>query len=93
MTGNWYVIETELNQPTYQIDNLPTGTYYVVAYLPDTDQLRAGYTKAVPCGLSVECSDHALIPVEVTAGTATEGIDPGDWYVEPENYPPDPTAP
>jgi len=93
MTGTWYSLDTELNQFTYQIDNLLEGKYYVVAYIRDADDnaLRAGYTQYVPCGLSVSCTDHSLIAVEVMAGSVTEGVDPGDWYVDPTNYPPDPS--
>jgi len=93
MTGNWYSVDSEMNQFTYQMDNLPEGKYYVVAYIRDADEnsLRAGYTPFVPCGLSVSCTDHSLIAVEVKNGSMTEGVDPGDWYVDPSNFPPDPS--
>ncbi len=93
LTGEWYSIETELNQTTYQLDDLPLGTYYVMAYLKDTDasNLKAGYTQAVPCGLKASCSDHNLIPVMVIDSNLVGGIDPGDWYATPEDFPPDPT--
>lgn len=93
MTGEWYSVETELNQPTYQMDGLPAGAYYVVAYLKDStaDNLKAGYTNAVLCGLNASCTDHQLISVVVTTGGVVIGIDPGDWYAAPEGFPPDPT--
>ena len=93
MTGTWYSVDTELNQFTYQMDNLPAGQYYVVAYMQEAGEnaLRAGYTQYVLCGLSVDCTDHSLIAVEVMTGAVTAGVDPGDWYVDPSNYPPDPS--
>lgn len=93
MTGTWYSVDTVMNQRTYQIEGLPAGNYYVIAYMRDAGEnaLRAGYTLYVPCGLSVDCSDHSLIAVEVQAGSVVEGVDPGDWYVDPSNYPPDPS--
>ncbi len=93
MTGTWYSVDTEMNQRTYQIEGLPAGFYYVIAYMRDAgaNALRAGYTLYVPCGLSVSCEDHSLIAVEVKAGMVTEGVDPGDWYVDPSTYPPNPS--
>jgi hypothetical protein len=84
-----YVIDTALNQASYQITNLPPGVYHVVAYLLDGD-LAGGYTQAVPCGLHTGCTDHSLIDVSVQAGQDTPGIDPGDWYAPQGAFPPRP---
>jgi hypothetical protein len=85
----YYYVGTARNQTTYQIANLPPGTYHVVAYLVDGD-LSAGYTHAVPCGLSVECNDHSLIDVPVAPGQDTGGIDPADWYAPDGAFPSNP---
>jgi hypothetical protein len=65
------------------------GDFYVVAYTLDGG-LAAGYTKAVPCGLSAACTDHSLIPVHVDGGTVVENIDPTDWYAPAGAFPPMP---
>ena len=98
-----YFIDTAENQLEYSID-VPAGTYYVVSYLHEgvpgiTGQadsytlgggpFAGGYTRMVPCGLSVDCNDHSLLPVTVSAGqTAT--ADPGDWYAPEGTFPPMP---
>lgn len=88
-TQEAYFVDTAENQTTYQIDNLPPGEYYVIAYTQDK-LLAGGYTQMVPCGLSVECTDHSLIPVTVQAGQITSGIDPADWYAPNGTFPPNP---
>ncbi len=81
-------VETEAGQSTYSL-SVPDGIYYVVAYTLD-GQLAGGYTTAVLCGLSVECTDHSLLPVPAANGTATDGIDPADWYAPAGSFPPAP---
>ena len=49
-----------------------------------------GYTQMVPCGLSVGCDDHSLVPVTVTAGQTTEEIHADDWYAPTGTFPPMP---
>jgi hypothetical protein len=49
--------------------------------------LAGGYTQAVPCGLSVNCTDHSLIPVQVNNGVVTQNINPGDWYAPEGSFP------
>jgi hypothetical protein len=83
-TAEFYSISTLDNQGTYQMDDLPPGTYHVVAYYQN---LSAGYSQAVPCGLSVNCSDHSLIDVVVTAGNLTMGVNPTDWYAPSGSFP------
>lgn len=92
-TGDWYAVDTEVNQRRYAIEGLPPGTYHVVAYLQDASQTdpSGGYSQFIPCGATADCTDHALLDVSVTAGNTTEGIDPGDWYAPAAAFPPDPT--
>lgn len=86
--GHAYYVDTEENQLTYVIENLPPGTYNVVAY---TDSGVAGaYSQFVLDGLLYGFDDHSLIPVTVTAGHDTGDIDPADWYDPDPSYPPRP---
>ena len=82
----YYYVMTADGQGSYQIDNLPPGNYNVVSYLGD-GSMSAGYSQAVPCGLSVECSDHSLVSVSVTGGQIASGINPQDWYAPEGSFP------
>ncbi len=84
-TQQYAYVDTLLNAGAYQIDGLEPGYYWITAYTIPNDNgapsgLAGGYTQAVLCGLSVDCTDHSLIAVEVKPGKVTEDIDPGDWY-------------
>jgi hypothetical protein len=81
-------VETVAGQSSYSIP-LPGGVYLIVAYTLD-GRLAGGYTAAVLCGLSVDCTDHQLIAVPVAGGMAVDGIDPGDWYAPEGTFPPAP---
>ncbi len=86
--GTYFKVETEENQGTYIIENLPEGNYKIVAYPKGGEAtFSGGYTKAVPCGLSVVCTDHSLIAVVVKAGEVTKGADPKDWYAPENSFP------
>jgi hypothetical protein len=88
----WYYVTTPQGASSYQLDNLPAGFYYVVAY-PNLDGIGAagGYTAAVPCGLSVDCTDHSLLGVEVIGNQIAVGINPQDWYAPEGAFPGNPT--
>jgi hypothetical protein len=91
---NYYYVDTQLNQDTYEITGIPAGTYHVLAYVREEGPgISAGYSQAVPCGLSVDCNDHSLIDVMVYPGEVAEDVDPIDYYAQPEevNWPEDPT--
>jgi hypothetical protein len=91
-------VDTSMNQGTYAIE-LPPGTYHAVAYpysadtytapAPGSPTLAGGYTPAVSCGLTVDCTDHTLLAITVTAGQ-TVSADPGDWYAPEGSFPPMP---
>lgn len=81
-------LETGEGQGVYSL-GVPEGVYHVVAYTED-GAFAGGYTAAVPCGLSVDCIDHSLIPIEVAEGTIVSGIDPADWYAPEGEFPPSP---
>lgn len=81
-------VVTAENQTAYELA-VPPGDYYVVAYVLDSG-MAAGYSQMVPCGLSVGCTDHSLIPVHVGPGAVVDDINPGDWYAPPGAFPPMP---
>ena len=91
-----YII-TQPGQMSYEIKELPPGTWNIVAYTIGgggfPGGLAGGYTNAVPCGLAQECADHSLIDVVVAPGQHVTGINPGDWYAQPGAFPPFPAAP
>lgn len=91
---HFYHIDTALGQNTYQLDNLPPGTYRVLAYTLSGGGFNSGpiggYSQMVPCGLQYSCNDHTLIDVVVTAGHITTGVDPNDYYAPEGTFPPNP---
>jgi len=84
--STYYSIETPVDQFSYAIEVDP-GIYHVFAY---RDDLAAGYTKYVTCGLGAYCSGHSLLPVVVTAGDTIQDIDLQDWYAPAGTFPPRP---
>ena len=86
-------VDAGAHQATYSLD-LPAGTYHVVAYSLGgagfPTGLAGGYSQAVPCGLSVTCTDHSLITVTVTAGATTKDVNPNDYYAPDGTFPPMP---
>lgn len=89
--GKYYYVDTVQNQSTYQVLNIPAGSYQVVAYLLNpASKLAGGYSRAVACGLLNTCTDHTLLKVSVAPGQAMGNIDPGDWYAPAGTYPPRP---
>lgn len=91
-TQEFVYVDSVLNDGVYQIDGLQPGEYWIVAYtIPGNEGipvgLAGGYSQFVPCGLSVECNDHSLIPVMVNSRQVTEGVDPADWYAPDGSFP------
>ena len=73
-----------LNNPKYSYGigymlDVPAGAYYVYALDPNKNY-KAYYSEFVTCGLSIDCSSHELILVEVKAGETISEVDPQDWY-------------
>lgn len=75
----------------YQID-LPPGEYVAYAWRDGFD-LGGAYSMAVPCGLSVNCTDHSLLSFDVIAGADLLDIDICDWYGAPGDVPQPPALP
>lgn len=83
-----WVVRTQPNAPAYTIHNLPAGVYNVFGYTKEG--VVGAYTNAVPCGLSVSCTDHRMIPITVTAGKTATGADLRDYYAPAGAFPPEP---
>lgn len=63
----------------YQLE-IPAGDYYVFAKVNNIDYY-AYYSEFVTCGLSINCSSHKPLKVEIAKGDSAGGIDPIDWYL------------
>jgi hypothetical protein len=90
-------VESVVGQQHFTMLGLPPGDYFVltVPRMPvragstgssAPTRFGAAYTKGVLCGLSVDCTDHSLVPVHVVAQVDTANIDPGDWYAPEGAY-------
>jgi hypothetical protein len=79
-TQQTFSIHVPVDTLEYQIEIPVEGTYVVFAW---TDSGMGGsYSHFVTCGLSVECSDHTLIPIPVKVGETVSGVDICDFYSE-----------
>ncbi|HSX39383.1 MAG TPA: hypothetical protein VLI92_02225 [Candidatus Saccharimonadales bacterium] len=83
------VQSTSQNQNSYSFSNVIPGTYYAFAYVKGGN-LGGDYSPAVPCGLSVNCTDHKPIAVNVVSGSSLTNIDICDWYGQPSDVPAQP---
>ncbi len=86
-SAKYFFVETAANVGTFKIENVDPGTYDVVAYSKSNPNLAGAYTKAVPCGLSVSCTDHSFILVTVTQGAVASGVEVKDWYAPDGTFP------
>lgn len=87
-SSKYFSVDTAQNASSFTITGIEPGTYGVVAYPQGANnQLTGGYTKAVPCGLSVNCTDHSLIPVAVESGKTATGVEVKDWYAPAGTFP------
>lgn len=84
-----YKILIQEDQRSFKFNDLPFGDYYAYAYTIEkvssdvngnSFKASGGFTKAVPCGLSVDCNDHSLIPIEIDAKITKDTISICDWY-------------
>jgi hypothetical protein len=99
--SRFYTVETSFGQSTYTMLGVAPGDYFVFSaapnFLPGQPsssagsqsgyRFPAGYTTAVPCGLSIACTDHTPISVHVASGPPTSGVDPVDWYGPNGSFP------
>ena len=84
-----YKLKTKENQRSFKFTNIPVGEYYCYSYTIDkilTDtrgighKASGGYTKAVPCGLTVDCKDHTLIKFKIDSNIGKDTINLCDFY-------------
>jgi uncharacterized protein YecT (DUF1311 family) len=88
-----YMVDTARKQAKFSIPGIAAGRYFVVAYIvvkTESEIDAGGWTRFVPCGMNVRCSDHALIPVVVAAGETASGVNVADWYAPAGTFPPEP---
>ena len=94
-SGKQYSVETKAGQRSYRID-VPQGRYIVFAVPhgagvedePGQQPLRGAYSQFSACVMDApqkaangECTDHALLTVEVTGKDVHKRIDVYDWYL------------
>jgi len=94
-SGKQYSVETKSGQRSYRLD-LPQGRYIVFAVPhgegvqdePGQAPLRGAYSQFSACVISDpqkaangECTEHALLTVEVTGKDMHKRIDVYDWYL------------
>ena len=84
-----YKLVSKENQQTFTFKKIPEGSYVAFAYTTEATQLdlnnkkskaSGGFSRFVPCGLSVDCKDHTLISFKVNKGKTTNAISICDWY-------------
>lgn len=87
-TSSEFIVSQQIkeNQNNYTIE-LEPGTYVAYAWVQDEFTLGGAYSEFVSCGLTVECTDHNLIPINVEAGVTISDIDICDWYGGPDSVP------
>ena len=79
-TGFYYWVRTADGSSSYKLENLPAGTYVVMAYVNMGGHvLDAGYSVYAKCNLTCD-QDHSLVQIELKDGEHLTGIDPIDWY-------------
>ena len=80
---DYQYVDTLLNQSSYEMTDLPAGTYHVVAYVREQGpDFSGGYSHFVTCGMTVDCTDHTLIDVFVYGGGLTADVNPIDFYAQ-----------
>ncbi len=88
-TGKIYKQTTQIDQEYFQFLNIPYGEYCAYSYTVENmsedqngieEKVSAAYTKAVPCGLSVDCNDHSIIYFKVDQQLPKDTIAICDYY-------------
>ncbi len=87
---SYFYVDTPAGQNWYQLNNLPPGTYTVVAYSLGGAGFPVGLAGGFTEVMRGNANNHALVTVTVTAGQITQNINPGDWYVAANAFPPMP---
>jgi hypothetical protein len=77
----FYAVSTGLNMPAFTL-RLPAGAYYLLAYADDPGMpatAAGAYTEYIRCGERIECTDHSLVALTVSAGQSWGDILIRDW--------------
>lgn len=89
--GPKYCTFTKDNQGSFKISGKISPSKYVVFAWPADaaagSELAGSFTPAVACGLSVDCKDHAPIPLDVVNDQTVINVDIRDWYAEVGTFP------
>ena len=84
-----YKLVSKENEQAFMFKKIPEGSYVAYAYTIEATMIdlnnkkskaSGGFTRFVPCGLSVDCKDHSLISFKVNNGKTTDAISICDWY-------------
>ena len=74
-----HTIGTPPGPARYSMAAVEPGAYVVIAYVDRPDSLSGGFTAAVACGMTANCTDHSLRHVTVAPGQTVTGVDLIDW--------------
>ena len=89
--GPKYCTFTKDNQGSFKISGDISPSKYVVFAWPANaaagSELAGSFTPAVACGLSVDCKDHAPIPLDVVNVKTVTNVDIRDWYADAGTFP------
>ena len=84
-SGHLEKLQIMANQTSYQI-SLQPGQYVAYAWAPSY-QVGGMYSKAVTCGLTVNCTDRSPQTFSVMSGQTIRGIDLCDWVIPIDQLP------
>lgn len=76
------------NQSNYSAQ-VPPGSYIAFAWIKAQPGPGGTYSPAVPCGLTVACTDHSPTVFQAPAGGIAADINICDWYSQ-KDVPPRP---
>lgn len=89
--GPKYCTFTKDNQASFVMSGEIAPSKYVVFAWPANSapgsELAGSFTPAVACGLSVDCKDHAPIPLDVVTDKTVTNVDIRDWYADVGTFP------
>lgn len=86
-SSKYYQMKTAMNLGEFTITDVDPGTYVLFAYPQNSSTSVGGYSKAVACGLSVDCKDHSLVEVSVKANETVGSVEIRDWYAPDGTFP------
>lgn len=79
-TKETFSIHLTENTSEYEIKIPVEGTYIFFSWTEGKNNLGAIYSYAVPCGLSIECTNHKPITVNIKLGDKITDVNICDYY-------------